>query len=153
MVELSLTDFFLWIGYSLFYKIACFFFFASRAIFKASNINKWITDCELSLLRDAHIRSWRSKTFSKFVRIVTFHSHANPGKLHPNPSFVVIICRWLLIKLKLLFHCFCVQIFKVWQILEFRFFLIFLDIFNFSHNIYCIILFFRIVILLIFALI
>lgn len=74
---------------------------------------------ELSFFRNRHVWSWWSKTLSQFVRVIGLHGHTNPWELHPNPSFVVIICRGLLFQLEFLFNSFCVEIFKIWQILVF----------------------------------
>lgn len=129
--------------------MACFFFFASRAIFNASKINKKITDCKLTLLRDRHIRSGRHEAFSEFLRVVALHRHAYPWKLHPNPSFVIIISGRFLIELKFFFHCFSIQVLQIFEVFRLWFLFFFLYIFYFGYQIIRFDFLFRILALLI----
>jgi hypothetical protein len=103
-------------------------------------------NCKLSLLCHRHIRSRGSKAFSELFWIITFHGHANPWKLHPNPSLIIIVCGRFLVKLKLFNNCFSIQILEIFKVLQLRF--IFFNIFNFSDEIIWFSLLFRFLIIL-----
>ena len=63
---------------------------------------------ELSLLPNWHVGGGWGETFSKFIGVVAFHGHADPGELHPDPSFIVIIGGRFLIQLEFFNNCLCV---------------------------------------------
>jgi hypothetical protein len=92
-----------------------------------------ITNSELALFSHRHIGGWGSKAFSQFVGVVTFHCHANPRKLHPNPPFVVVIGWWFLVKLKLLNDGLSIKILEIFEVFRLRFF--FFDVFDFGYKI------------------
>jgi hypothetical protein len=53
--------------------------------------------------------------------------------LHPNPAFVVVVCRGLLVKLEFLGHCLSVEVLEVLEILGLA--LVLFDVLDFSNQV------------------
>jgi hypothetical protein len=75
-----------------------------------------ITDGKLSLFCDRHVRGWGGEAFPEFIGVVAFHGHADPGKLHPDPSFVVVIRGGFLVELKLFHNCLGIEVLQVFKV-------------------------------------
>lgn len=93
-----------------FFEDSLFFLFGFEGDFEG-------LDSKLPFLGDRHVWSGGSEALSKFVWVVGFHGHADPRELHPDPPFVVIVRGGFLVELEFFLDSFCVQVFKVGQVL------------------------------------
>lgn len=74
------------------------------------------TNGEFPFFIDGHVGGRGCEALSELIGVIALHGHADPWKLHPDPSFVIVIGRRFLVELKFFDYSLCIQIFKIFEV-------------------------------------